>query len=185
MKCHKCGTESQKDDKFCLNCGSPLAKHDTSERGTKNTTSTEVLPADQAEKLLKEVKRIVKLLSREEQIIGVAAVLALVSFFLPWFQNFSKSQNGFTIAAINNRTYLIILAIVASFALLYFGQGAKKPIKIFYTSIHAVIGTFILASEFVTHGFNTYPGILLLTIAGGTMAIASLIYQRKLLSMKE
>lgn len=185
MKCHNCGTVAQKDDKFCLHCGSPLVKNTTAASGSETMPLKEVLPADQAEKILKEAKRIVKHLSKEEQIIGGAAITGFISFFLPWFENFSKSQNGFIIASINNRTYLVIIAIFASLALLYFGQGAKKPVKIFYTSIHAVIGTFILASEFITHGFNTYPGILLLTVGGGTMAVASLFYQRKLLAMKD
>lgn len=178
MKCHKCKTEAQKGDKFCLNCGTELIALASSQ--TNHSFHTE-LPAEHAEKLIKEFKHIVRHLSMVEQVMGGASVVALLSFFLPWFENFSKTQNGFAIANINNRYYLLPLAILISLALLYFSQGAKKNAKIFLTTLQAVIGTFIVATGLGAGGFGGAFGLWLLILAGGVLTGASLYFQKNFL----
>jgi hypothetical protein len=178
MKCPKCGTTANKGDKFCLNCGAALKSETATQVGHDQPTQ---LPAEQAEKLLKEAKQIVKHLSPTEQLMGGASLVALLSFFLPWFDNLTRAQNGLDIAKLNNRYYLIPLFILLSLALLYFSQGAKKNSKILITTCQAIIGTFVVTTGIGANGYGAQFGVWLLMLAGGVLTGTALYYQKNYL----
>jgi hypothetical protein len=176
IKCHNCGAKAQKDDKFCLKCGTALKGH--------NVDFVEVpisLPGEQAERLIKNIKKMVGHLSNEERIMGVASVVALLSFFMPWYGGLTQTQNGFAIASYNNWYYLLPLFAITSIIFLYFGQVVNHTTKVFNTTIQAVIGMFIFATGIHTSTSGGLIGIWLTIIAGGVLTGASLYFQKKIL----
>mgnify|MGYP001613155287 CR=1 FL=1 len=182
MKCNNCGTEAQKGDRFCLKCGAALTgkrshashaapvSHSSHEDGLSAT-----LPAEQAEKLLKEARKMVKHLSNEELVMGVSSAVAFLSFFLPWY----GSQNGFSLMAFNGWYFFIPIVAVASIVLLYFSQGAKQSTKVFLVTIQAVIGMYIFATGIHAANNGSNIGLWLTILAGGTLTGASLYFQKK------
>lgn len=178
MKCKHCGNPSHSDDKYCQHCGNQLIKDSNSE----TYTSQETIPVQQAEKIIENVKKVYSRMSREEQIIALSTLAGIVSYLLPWFNSYSGSQNGFEVANINNRYYLVLLALIASGVLLYFGQGAKYRTKIFHMGVLIALGSFIFTSALALTGIELHAGVSVLLLSGVAIGGTALYNQKKLLS---
>lgn len=188
MKCHECGTDAQKGDKFCLKCGTLLTEKTThtsdinqSSHAVHEASVNATLPAEQAEKLLKDARKMVKHLTNEELVMGGASIVVFVSFFLPWYGGLAVAQNGFSLASFNNWYYLLPLLALVSIALLYFSQGSKHDTKVFLTTLQAVIGMYILATGIHITNSSSLLGLWLTLIAGGILTGTSLYFQKKFL----
>lgn len=186
MKCHNCGKTVEHDDNFCLHCGEKLTvshKADTESRTIRTAeVHTAQLPADQAEQIISNTKLVISRLSQQEKIIGGCALAALLAFFMPWTTaGYMQTGSGYSMANSYNWFILLPVAAILSLALLYFGQGAKKEMKIFHTTIHSVAGVYIAAAGLSNNTFGAQFGLWLMILAGIVLAATALYYQQKVL----
>lgn len=139
MKCQKCGTANSADSDFCSNCGAKLGKEE-------DNSSKQEIPAKQAEKIVKKFQFVLKKLSLGEKLISAGAILALISFLMPWVvlqkslaKNLDLSET-MTGVSFGGWLYLLPISMLVILALLYFSVGASAKVKIKYSSYCLVIG---------------------------------------------
>jgi hypothetical protein len=138
MKCPKCGGLNPPENSFCVHCGAKLSKEPVYQ-GTE--------PAHQLGEMGGKVNLVLKKLTFKEKIVGVGAILGLISFFLPWLvlsNDLAKSldvSEKITSRDFGDWTYLLPIFMLVILVFLYFSIGATSKVKIKYHSYFIVIGT--------------------------------------------
>ena len=147
MKCSNCGTSNPAESAFCINCGAKL--------GGKEGSSRQETPAKQAEIIGKRFNILIKKLTLGEKLVGIGAILGLISFFLTWMTVHKDIANTFSISEkmtgkdFGSWVYLLPILMIVSLVLLYFSVGAVTKTKIKYSSYYTVIGTFFATTGIV------------------------------------
>lgn len=136
MKCPKCGGSNEAAAAFCVSCGAKLGKE----------KSLGENPAKQAEMIGKKFSLVIKKLTLGEKLIGIGAILGLISFFLTWL---SVNENIATTFSIPEKMrgkdfsgwlYLLPILMLVSLVLLYFLVGATEKLK-----LNGALTTLLLA----------------------------------------
>lgn len=144
--CTNCGTSNSEYAKFCTKCGNEFGTHESSNSGVgERTPAAQVAEMtekakDNANKAMEKTKQVLTGLSKNEKIIGGGALVALVSFILPWISGPGKTVNGFRAVADDWYMYYLPFSVLASLVLLYATQGAPEISKTLATRWQIVIG---------------------------------------------
>jgi hypothetical protein len=152
MFCPNCGKEIKEGD-FCPHCGHKLGAGAPSKPAPDgaNPTSGGSAAADKAKKVLKCAKRLVLSLSLGEKIIGIAAIVSFICFFLPWMRSTTVGFGGKTVTNtisgldVDDFTgwiWLQPIFMLISLGLIYLAQRVSIVKKIKLASVQIVIGTF-------------------------------------------
>lgn len=169
MQCPKCGSSVEQGSAFCTNCGAKLVSEVKREsppsprqeapvrqeaRTTKEVSAKEVsalkeASTKQAQKVVKNIKSLIKTLSLGEKIIAIGAILGFISFFLPWVSNPEKTSESLIGKDFGIFFWLLPFLMLLSLGLLYFSRGASARTKLKFSFYQVVIGTMFATGGIV------------------------------------
>lgn len=158
MFCPKCGKEIPDGSVFCPACGHRLIEPKGSERAKITPEPAKPAPAKagesealrRAKEILVLIKNYILSLPLGEKVIGAAAIVGFVSFFLPWMRattvglrgaTLTKSISGLDIDDLTGWIWLEPIMMLISLGLVYLAQrvGAVRKIKL--SSVQIIIGS--------------------------------------------
>lgn len=177
MFCPNCGKEV-KGGGFCPHCGHKVGAGAVSRPATGGARSAAKgsAGADKAKEVLEYVKRLVLSLSLGEKIIGIAAIVGIICFFLPWMRStvvgfggktVTNSISGLDVDDFTGWIWLQPILMLVSLGLLYLAQRVSVVKKIKLASIQIVIGTFWTSIGFLGMIFARQMNKYFKTLAGG------------------
>jgi hypothetical protein len=154
MSCTKCGQTDTEGTAYCPACGSQLATAAASGSHTGNPSSAIPVPHFRFE---------ARRLTGSNQIVAVAAVVLLVSLFMPWF-GASVGYTGITISVDGLWHGYMYLALFAALAVLIYVIGGLG-LDVLPFRLQSGPGEFALASVaalnllLVIISFTARPGM--------------------------